>query len=92
MLERGSLAVMDERPAPPELERLNHLVGLVKIWVKPPEGEVERGVPRKLAGDEGDGSGGLRLLDVDRRGAMGWGMNVSTSEGRGAREEVKECK
>ena len=46
VLVRGSLEEMDERPTPPEFERLNHFVGLVKICVKPPEGEVERGVPR----------------------------------------------
>ena len=72
VLERGSLELMDERPPPLEVELLNHFVGFVKIWVKapPPEGEVERGVPRKLPGDEGEGvvaSGGLRLLETDRR-------------------------
>ena len=71
VLERGSLELMDERPWPPEFVRLNHL--FVKS-VKPFEGDAERGVLRKLAGDEGEGvvaSGGLRVLETLLRGAMG---------------------
>ena len=52
---------------------MNHFVGFVKSCVKPPEGDEDRGVPRKLAGEEGDGvvaGGGLSVLDAVRRGAM----------------------
>ena len=64
VLERGSLALIDERPPPPEFERLNHFVGLVKSWVKPPDGDEDRGVLRKLAGEDGEGvvvAGGRRV-------------------------------
>ena len=74
VLERGSLELMDDLPTPPELERLNHFVGLVKSWVKPPDGDEDRGVLRKLAGEDGEGvvvGGGLRVLEAVRRGAMG---------------------
>ncbi len=74
VLERGSLELIDVRPCPPELERLNHLfVNAVKLL----EGDAERGVLRKLAGEEGDGvvaSGGLRVLDTLLRGAIARAM------------------
>ena len=72
VLERGSLAA-EPRPPEPEFERANHLVGFVKSCVNPFEGDAERGVPRKLAGEEGEGvvvSGGLRVFEPCRRGAM----------------------
>ena len=72
VLERGSLAA-EPRPPEPEFERANHFVGLVKICAKPFEGDAERGVPRKLAGDDGDGvvdSGGASVFEADLRGAI----------------------
>lgn len=73
VLERGSLELMEDLPCPPELDRLNHFVGLVKSCVKPLEGDEERGVPRKPAGDDGEGvvaAGGLSVFDPVRRGGM----------------------
>ncbi len=105
VLERGSLD-MELRPPEPDVERLNHFVGCVKSFVNPLEGDTERGVLRKLAaGDEGDGvvaSGGLRVLEPCRRGAMrcknGRGMErrapegVDVDEGVYVREDSDQCR
>lgn len=74
VLDLGSLELIDARPALPELERLNHFVGLERNCVKPLEGEAERG---EVPGDAPPGpgtttSGGLNELadGAPRRGAM----------------------
>ena len=95
VLERGSLD-MELRPPDPDVERPNHFVGCVKSFVNPFEGDTERGVFRKLTpGDEGDGvvaSGGLRVLEPWRRGAMGCDVQEWTwrggNGGEGARGSV----
>ena len=90
VLERGSLELMDDRPWPLEVERLNHFEGFEKICVMPPEGDEDREVLRKLAGEEGEGvvvAGGLRVLDVVRRGAMRGEKNVKDGRaGEGGKE------
>lgn len=92
VLERGSLD-MELRPPEPDVERLNHFVGCVKSFVNPFEGDTERGVLRKLApGDEGEGvdaSGGLRVFEPCRRGAMGSGNGEWTWRGGNGEEGAR---
>lgn len=45
VLDRGSEELTEVRPTPPEFERLNHFVGLVKSCVNPFEGDADRAVP-----------------------------------------------
>ena len=68
VLGLGSMELVEDRPAtlPVELERLNHFVGFERNWVKPEEGEAERGKLRKPDEGEVDGppeSGGLNVLE-----------------------------
>ena len=46
VLDRGSFELTDVLPAPDELDRENHFVGLVRKPVMPDEGDAERGVLR----------------------------------------------
>lgn len=77
VLGLGSIELVEDLPAtfPVELERLNHFVGLDKNWVKPEDGEAERGKLRKPVEGEVEGtpmSGGLNELEdgAPRRRAM----------------------
>ena len=65
VLARGSTGSGEKRASVDFL--LNHLDGFVRSWVKPEEGDVDRG-KRTLAGEEGvedgyiEASCGLRVL------------------------------